>query len=118
MGRRRLCTARHIRGICVAAFPVLLLVTGCGGGSSSRPTALPSPPASTNTVSQAHHPPPVGECHLIGHAVLAGAVDHAHAVPCSRRHNAETAGIHPVYSKITRAVRDGYIGDCFTDAGN
>jgi len=61
----------------------------------------------------------VGQCHLLSPKVIAGtAVDHSQAEACSKAHNAETVGVHPLYSKLTTASRNGYLHNCFTDAGN
>ena len=102
------------------ALSALLLLAGCGGGgTSSNAALLPTPTKTTASAERAaaHHSP-VGQCHLVSSQVLGGAVDHSKAVPCSRAHNVETAGVHPIFSKLTSAARHGYLGTCFTDAGN
>ncbi len=111
---------RLVRGLVMTAAAVsgLLLVAGCGdGGSSSNAALLPTPSKATASVAKAAHHSPVGRCHLVGAKVLSGAVDHSKPVPCTRRHNVETAGVHPVYTKLTNAARNGYLGTCFADAG-
>jgi hypothetical protein len=101
---------------------VAVCVTACGGGSSSGAAPLPTPPGSHQTTTTHHQPGLVGRCYLVAPAVLHGVVDHSTAVPCSHRHNLETAGIHPVYSKLTKATFrstvEGYRGDCGPDYTN
>ena len=97
----------------------LLLVAGCGGGgTSSNAGLLPTPDQTTTSAARAAHPSPVGQCHRLSQQVIAGAVDHSQAVSCSRAHNAETVGVHPIYSKLTKAARDGYLRSCFNDVGS
>ena len=78
----------------------------------------PDKTTTTSSDAKAARHSPVGQCHLLSAKVIAGAVDHSKAVPCSRAHNAETVGVHPLYSKLTKASRNGYLQTCFDDAGN
>jgi hypothetical protein len=45
-------------------------------------------------------------------------VDHSKPMPCSRRHNVETAGVRPIYTTLTKAntkeTVQGYFGACGT----
>jgi hypothetical protein len=111
---------RLVRASVTAAASVsaLLLVAGCGGGTSSTAAVLPTPDKATTTAAKPAHHPPAGHCHLLNPKVIGGAVDHSKAVPCSRAHNAETVGVHPIYSKLTNASRNGYLHTCFNDTGD
>ena len=100
---------------------VVACATACGGGSSSGAAPLPTPSGS-QTVASHHQPGLVGRCYLVGPAVLHGVVDHSSAVPCSHRHNLETASVHPVFSRLTKATFrstvEGYRGACGPDYNN
>ena len=112
------CSSAH-RLVTVAAIAsALLLVAGCGGGTSSNAAQLPTPDKTTTTSAKAAHHGPVGQCHLLSAKTISGAVDHSQGMPCSKAHNAETAGVHPIYAKLTKASRQGYLGTCFNDVGS
>lgn len=100
---------------------VMLPCAACGGGSTSSVT-LPQP----GTSNRSGTPRPtsrqgglVGRCWMVSAQVFRTKVDHSRPVPCSHAHNVETAGVHPVYSKLTKAntsaTVDGYGGECGPD---
>ncbi len=107
--------------IAVGSAAVALLCTSCGGGGSSSAVALPK---TTSSATGATQPAEgvhglVGECHRASRQALRTLVDRSHAVPCSRPHNVETVGVHPVYSTLTKAntyaTVNGYRDACWPD---
>ena len=104
----------------VAAVAVLWGCSACGGGSSSTRVTLPKPPpTSRGTRSTDGTHGLVGTCHLMSPQAFRTLVDRSRTVPCSRPHNVETAGVHPVYSTLTKgntkATVQGYAGGCGPD---
>lgn len=107
------------------AVLVLGSASGCGGSTSSASQGrLPTPPTtSTRTrVGSGRSGPHAGQCHLVSRKALAGtAFDTSTTVPCSRRHNAETASVRPIYGSAgvpDPATLQAYYGECGPDVGN
>jgi hypothetical protein len=102
----------------------MLLATSmaaCGGGTGDKTAAtrLPSPGHRTTTgaTGTAKHRR-AARCHLVSAHAFAAGVDRSKPVPCSRRHNLETIGTHPVFGKVDRSVLRQYGTDCGLDATN
>lgn len=107
----------------IAAAACAVVLAGCGSSSSSDET-LPRPPASSGTAQHAadRSGPRAGQCHLVSQQALHGnAFDTSRSVPCSHRHNVETASVRPVYGASglpDQATLQGYYGDCGPDMSN
>jgi Septum formation len=106
--------------VVVGSLAVVVTCAACGGGSSSSRVTLPKPSTSRtgDTRSSSGTGGLVGRCHLMSARSFQSLVDESPAVPCSRPHNIETAGVRQIYSKLTKAnlketVR-GYFGACGT----
>src|SRR5690348_4779914 len=79
------------------ALGCAVVLAGCGGGTSSNAAnKLPTAPASSTTAheSASRGGPHAGQCHLVSQAALKGkAFDRSEPVPCTSRHNVETASV-------------------------
>jgi hypothetical protein len=109
------------RWVILAASVTLALglLTGCGDSSSQGEIHLPTAPGSSRTTGHGHHRGAVGACHLVPDHVFHDLVRTSASVPCTRRHDLETAGVHPVYAKLTktslRSIVRGYGDACDQD---
>lgn len=108
----------------LVAAACAVVLAGCASHSSSSGEALPRSPESSGTAQHlaSRSGPRAGQCHLVAPKALHGnAFDTSRSVPCSHRHNVETASVRPLYGASglpDQATLQAYYGDCGPDMSN